>query len=109
MFKDAYAELDEDTKHSLDVFIKGGTEKEVLAARDGAFVLPPSAAVKEHFSELRKGIEGLFHHEHEENKVVGQGGEKGKDVVKVAGVESKEGLPRIYEDAAESRTMEVSC
>jgi hypothetical protein len=107
VFKDAYTDLDDDMKHSLDVFIKGGSEKEVMAARDGNFVLPPSSAVKEHFRELKREVEGLFHHE-ERKKVVNGGDGKGKEMVKSVAPESKEGLPKIYEDATESRTMEVS-
>lgn len=97
-------------KKSLDIFINGGGEKEVMAERNGSFVLPPSPAVKNHFKELKEKIEEVFHHDHEHhvngsgtNGVVANGVKKGGKVV-----ESKEGLPRIFEDEAETRTMEVS-
>ncbi|KAE8447628.1 hypothetical protein EG329_010599 [Mollisiaceae sp. DMI_Dod_QoI] len=107
VFKDAYEELDEGMKKSLDVFIAGGGEKEVLAARkggeEGGFILPPSSAVKSHFRELKREVEGLFHHEHGHE---GTNGVAANGVVKKV-VESKEGLPKIFEDEAETQTMEV--
>lgn len=116
VFKEAYEELDDDMKKSLDVFLAGGGEKEVLAAsekggKDG-FVLPASPAVKNHFKDLREKIEEVLHHGHGHhehvngttNGVVTNGLVK-KVEEKV--VESKE-LPRIFEDEKETRTMEVS-
>ncbi|KUJ24026.1 uncharacterized protein LY89DRAFT_572706 [Mollisia scopiformis] len=107
VYKDAYAELDQDTKQSLDIFVKGGGEKEVLARRGGAFVLPPSPAVTSHFKELERRVEGLFGHGEGEgvNGTNGTNGVVANGVVKK--VEDVEGLPRIFEDEAETRTMEV--
>lgn len=107
-FQDAYKELDDEMKGSLDAFIKGADERSVLEkevlrkcpGKEGDFVLPPSRAVVNHWRELRRDVESFFGAGHDHEGVNGNGAVKA--AVKVA-----DGLPRIYEDVAESRTMEV--
>lgn len=110
-FQEAYEELDEGMKRSLDVFIDGGSEEEVLAAREeggkDGFVLPPSPAVKSHFKELREKIDEVLHHGHGHHEHMNGNGTTNGVAKKEEAVETKEGLPRIFEDEAETKTMEV--
>lgn len=89
----------------------------------GSFALPPSPPVKRHFKEVvMEKVEKLFHHKHKDevDGVDGVNGVNGvNDVNDVNGVNgvnghaekmvitSQEGFPRIFEDKAETRTMEV--
>lgn len=107
VFKDAFAQLDESTKLRITAFMDGKSENEVLSAGGKtaeAFILPPSPPVKHHFrkmvEDLKEDIHGMFHPDHkkDEKDVVVQ-----KDIAEA----SKEGYPRIFEDAAETKTMEV--
>ena len=108
VFKAAFEELDDGMKRQIKVFIAGGSEDQILAAgtQHGAFALPPSPPVKHHFKNLIEKVEGFFH----KDKRVVNGDMNGvvEDPVKpLSQVTPHEGFPKIYEDKAETRTMEV--
>tara|TARA_R110002060_G_scaffold72699_3_gene81418 strand:- start:615 stop:1205 length:591 start_codon:yes stop_codon:yes gene_type:complete len=107
VFKDAFDQLDEGMKLRIKAFMDGKSEKEVLSAggKTGeAFVLPPSPPVKHHFrklvEDLKEDIHGLIHPEHKTKE--------GEIVQKLGADASTKGYPRIFEDSAETKTMEVS-
>lgn len=109
VFKEAFAQLDEAMQLRIKAFMDGKSEKEVLTAggKTGeAFFLPPSPPVKHHFKKLVEGlkeeIEELLHHDHDGAKKA----EVQKKEVTAAAVDT-EGYPKIYEDPAETKTMEV--
>jgi hypothetical protein len=118
VFKDAFAQLDDGMKRQIKVFIAGGTEHQVMAAglEDGKFALPPSPPVKKHFKEMVEKLENFFNGEKETNGVVNgttNGDANGHvngvvDAVKpLSKLAPKEGFPKIFEDKAETKTMEV--
>ncbi|KAH7417155.1 hypothetical protein BKA64DRAFT_701940 [Cadophora sp. MPI-SDFR-AT-0126] len=106
VFKDAFEQLDESMKLRIKAFMDGKSEKEVLTAggkTGGAFVLPPSPPVKHHFrkllEDLKEDIHELFHPEHKATE--------GEVVQKLGAEASTKGYPRIFEDVAETKAMEV--
>ncbi len=109
VFKDAFAQLDEAMQLRIKAFMDGKSGNDVLTAggKTGeAFFLPPSPPVKHHFRKLveslKEEIDELLHHDHD-------GAKKAEAVEKevAAAAISTEGYPKIFEDAAETKTMEV--
>jgi hypothetical protein len=96
-------------KIQLKTFIAGGSEEVVLAAggKGNAFHLPPSPPVKHHFKlvteKLKAKFEGLFRHGKQANSV----NRVTNSHIEKPLVASGE-FPRIFEDKAGTRTMEVS-
>jgi len=114
VFKDAFSELDEGMKRQLKVFMSGGSEGQIMASGSqiGAFHLPPSPPVKHHFKEIVENIEHkieqLFYHGEHVNGVDGVNGVNGaKEEPANTVATTGEGYPRIFEDKAETTTMEV--
>jgi hypothetical protein len=110
VFKDAFEQLDDGMKRQLKVFMVGGKEGQIMASGTqlDAFALPPSPPVKNHFKEIIEKIEEFFHHEHHTNGVSGINGVNGVNGHSEKKVAIKqEGFPRIFEDKAETKTMEV--
>jgi hypothetical protein len=109
VFKEAFEQLDDGMKIQLKTFIAGGSEDVVLAAggKGNAFHLPPSPPVKHHFKLVTKKFkakfEGLFHHGKHANGV--NGVSNGKIEKPLAAIGE---FPRIFEDEAGTKTMEVS-
>ncbi|KAI9053672.1 hypothetical protein LZ554_002626 [Drepanopeziza brunnea f. sp. 'monogermtubi'] len=107
VFKDAFTQLDVDMQVRIKAFMEGKTGDEVLRAcgKEGIFGLPPSPPVKHHFMKLMGGlkeeVKEMLRHEH---------GAKKEDIESKV-VEEKasgtDGYPRIFEDEAETKTMEV--
>jgi hypothetical protein len=117
VFKDAYSLLDDGMKRQIDTFIAGGDEKVVMAAgaKGNNFHLPSSPPVKHHFSELiKEKLEKLFHHEHATAtngaaSVAANGTANGAaNGHAKKPVEPETAYPRIFEDKAETKTMEVN-
>ena len=109
VFKEAFEQLDDGMEIQLKTFIAGGSEDVVLAAggKGNAFHLPPSPPVKHHFKliteKLKVKFEGLFHPGKQTNGVNGvTNGHLEKPLV------ASGEFPRISEDEAGTRTMEVS-
>ncbi|XMA19599.1 hypothetical protein WAI453_012390 [Rhynchosporium graminicola] len=110
VFKDAFEQLDEGMQVRIKAFMDGKGEKEVLAVGGGEFVLPPSPPVKHHFTkmvedlveEFKEDVHDLFHPGDEAKQK--DGGEAVKEKAVDAGAA---GYPKIFEDAAETKTMEV--
>ncbi|PQE27132.1 substrate-binding domain cholesterol oxidase protein [Rutstroemia sp. NJR-2017a WRK4] len=115
-FKKAFDELDPSMQVQIKTFMKDdATEATVLAAsgHGGDFHIPPSPAVKHHFTEMVKHkleegkefIEGKLEHvlgkHHHDGLSATMEGSDGH--VK----EDKEGYPKIYEDEKQTKTMEV--
>jgi hypothetical protein len=119
VFKNAFEQLDEGMKRQIKVFIAGGTEHQVMAAgaEEGKFSLPPSPPVKKHFKEMVEKFENFFKGEEKTNGVANgtaNGSTNGHavhgvvDAVKpLSQVIPKEDFPKIFEDKAETKTMEV--
>lgn len=109
VFKSALAELDDGLKTQIKAFIAGGGEGVVLAAggKGNAFHLPPSPPARHHFGEfvghVEEKIEGLLHHDKPTKPLNGVNGITNGHVEKSIATP-----PRIFEDKAESKTMEVS-
>jgi len=107
-FKDAFGQLDDGTKRQLRSFMAGGSEDSVMAsgASDGEFHLPPSPPVRHHFREIvervEEKIQELFGGDSKQLN-----GLNGVEKVEVEKTIASQGFPRIYEDRAETRTMEV--
>jgi hypothetical protein len=109
VFKEAFEQLDDGMKIQLKAFIAGGSEEVVLAAggKGNVFHLSPSSPVKHHFKlvteKLRARFEGLFHPGKQTNGVNGVSNGKIEKSLAVKGE-----FPRIFEDDAGTKTMEVS-
>jgi hypothetical protein len=112
VFKDAFNQLDEGMKRQLKVFIAGGSGDQVLLAgtqHDGAFALPPSPPVKHHFQALIQKVDSFFN-KNEKTNGLPNGETNGvvhAPVKQLSRGTPQEGFPRIYEDEAETKTMEV--
>lgn len=52
MFRDAYKEFHVGVKVKLDVFLKGGNDKEVIASGGADFLTPSSQPVTRHFERI---------------------------------------------------------
>ncbi|KAI6709210.1 hypothetical protein JHW43_008277 [Diplocarpon mali] len=110
VFRDAFNQLDEGMWLRIKAFMDGKSKKEVLDAGGkgvaGQLFMPPSPPVKHHFRKsaegLKEGIEELLGHDHGAEKA-----EAPKKTVAEAAA-GTQGYPRIFEDAAETKTMEVS-
>ncbi|CAL3962308.1 unnamed protein product [Diplocarpon coronariae] len=110
VFRDAFNQLDEGIRLRIKAFMDGKSKKEVLDAGGkgvaGQLFMPPSPPVKHHFRKLaeglKEGIEELLGHDHGAEKA-----EAPKKTVAEAAA-GTQGYPRIFEDAAETKTMEVS-
>lgn len=102
VYKDAFAQLDEQTQRQLQVYIAGGNGDHVLAAggQNGVFHLPPSPAVKHHLGEMSKVDDKTEESMRPAKKMKING---------VKAVDTTSSLPSIYEDANETKTMEVCC
>jgi hypothetical protein len=111
VFKEAFEELDDGMKRQLKVFIAGGSGDQVLHAgtqHDGAFALPPSPPVKDHFKALVEKVEKFFHKEKTNGVPNGMTNGVVDGAVKpLSRVTPHEGFPKIYEDKAETKTMKV--
>ncbi|OWP06987.1 hypothetical protein B2J93_7721 [Marssonina coronariae] len=109
VFRDAFNQLDEGIRLRIKAFMDGKSKKEVLDAGGkgvaGQLFMPPSPPVKHHFRKLaeglKEGIEELLGHDHGAEKA-----EAPKKTVAEAAA-GTQGNPRIFEDAAETKTMEV--
>jgi hypothetical protein len=115
VFKNAFAQLDDGMKARITAFIKGGSEKDVMA-KGGEFILPPSPPVKHHFGnmveeirekleedllEVKDKVHGLLHPHHQDHKPVVA------DQVVGKGEPSTDGFPKIFENKEQTMVMEV--